>query len=100
MHLPFPTGHKVVCINDRFPPTVYEFFDRVPVKGGVYTIHEVFWAEEFRTGRMLLSVRLTELPALKQAGVRNGISLWRFRLLADGKAQAAAVQSTPAPLPA
>ena len=34
-------GQRVVCINDRFEPWVYEYYDQTPTKGVVYTIRAV-----------------------------------------------------------
>lgn len=81
--LPHPIGQKVVCVRADFSRTVFEWFDRVPVADGVYTISEIFWANEYGTGNRVLSVRLTELPPILPAW--GGFSLWRFRLLADEK---------------
>ncbi|MES2507863.1 MAG: hypothetical protein V4599_14250 [Verrucomicrobiota bacterium] len=81
--LPHPVGQKVVCIHAHFPQAALEAFDRLPQQDGVYTIREVFWANEHGTERPMLSVRLTELPPIRQGW--GGFSLWRFRLLEDEK---------------
>lgn len=81
--LPHPIGQKVVCVHGHFPSATYEAFDRVPEEGGVYTVNDLFWAQEHATGRMILSIRLTELPPVKEGW--GGFSLWRFRLLEDEK---------------
>jgi hypothetical protein len=39
-------GQKVVCINDTFPDFVRAIYAQLPVKGGTYTIREVFLGRE------------------------------------------------------
>ncbi len=43
-------GQRVVCVDDRFPKWVVEFFNQLPVKGGVYTIREVCLRRETLRG--------------------------------------------------
>lgn len=81
--LPHPVGQKVICIHAHFPEAAQEAFDRLPEQDGVYTVSEIFWAQEHGTGRPMLSIRLTELPPLRKGW--GGFSLWRFRLLEDEK---------------
>ena len=37
----FYVGQRVVCINGRFHPLVWEWADHVPVEGDVYTVRSV-----------------------------------------------------------
>jgi hypothetical protein len=34
-------GQRVVCVDDRFPKWVVEFFNQLPIKGRTYTIRDV-----------------------------------------------------------
>ncbi|MCB1209827.1 MAG: hypothetical protein KDK97_10890, partial [Verrucomicrobiales bacterium] len=71
---PWPVGQKVVCCFDHFPSAVFEVFDAVPQEGGIYTISEVVWANEYATGRPSLSVRLAELPPIQPG--HGSFGLW------------------------
>jgi hypothetical protein len=78
-----PVGQKVVCIDANFPSAVFEAFDQVPRQDEVYTVSEMFWGVEHGTQRLVLSLRLTELPPIQRGW--GGFSLRRFRLLEDVK---------------
>ena len=80
---PFPVGQKVVCIDDRFSGAVFEDFDHTPKAGQVYTISDIYWDEEYGTGRMVLGVDLVEVPSILPNW--SGFRLSRFRLLEDEK---------------
>jgi hypothetical protein len=43
-------GQRVVCVDDRFPKWVVEFFNQLPVKGRTYTIREVCLRRETMRG--------------------------------------------------
>jgi hypothetical protein len=84
--LPWPIGQKVVCVDDTFHPHVFEFFDRVPVKGRVYTITELVHARQYETGVLSVGVRLTELPSILAGW--GSFAMWHFRMLEEMKASA------------
>ena len=43
-------GQRVVCVDDRFPKWVVEFFNQLPIKGCTYTIREVCLRRETLRG--------------------------------------------------
>lgn len=43
-------GQRVVCVDDRFPKWVVEYFNQLPVKGRTYTIREVCLRRETLRG--------------------------------------------------
>ncbi len=43
-------GQRVVCVDDRFPKWVVEFFNQLPVKGRTYTIRDVCLRRETMRG--------------------------------------------------
>jgi hypothetical protein len=43
-------GQRVVCVDDRFPKWVVEFFNQLPVKGRTYTVREVCLRRETMRG--------------------------------------------------
>src|SRR5213080_1919399 len=43
-------GQRLVCVDDRFPKWVVEFFNQLPVKGATYTIREVCLRRETLRG--------------------------------------------------
>ena len=43
-------GQRVVCVDDRFPKWIVEFFNQLPVKGSTYTIREVCLRRETMRG--------------------------------------------------
>ena len=76
-------GQKVVCVHGHFPAAVFEHFDRVPQENGTYTVSEIIWGREYVTDRLVVSVRLAELPPIMPG--TGCFSVWRFRWLADEK---------------
>ena len=43
-------GQRVVCVDDRFPKWVVEFFNQLPIKGCTYTIRDVCLRRETLRG--------------------------------------------------
>ena len=43
-------GQHVVCVDDRFPKWVVEFFNQLPIKGCTYTIRDVCLRRETMRG--------------------------------------------------
>ncbi len=43
-------GQRVVCVDDRFPKWVVEFFNQLPIKGCTYTIRDVCLRRETMRG--------------------------------------------------
>ena len=43
-------GQRVVCVDDRFPKWVVEFFNQLPIKGCTYTVREVCLRRETLRG--------------------------------------------------
>jgi len=43
-------GQRVVCVDDRFPKWVVEFFNQLPIKGRTYTIRDVCLRRETMRG--------------------------------------------------
>lgn len=37
----FEPGAKVVCVDDKFPRGIEEFYDRLPVKNETYTVRDI-----------------------------------------------------------
>jgi hypothetical protein len=51
-------GQRVVCIDDKFPKWVVEFYEQLPVKGETYTIREVCLRRETLKGSDAATVAL------------------------------------------
>jgi hypothetical protein len=59
----FSTGQSVVCLNANFESWVWEYVDKVPVEGGIYTIREIcFEASDCHAGSVAPGFFFEELP--------------------------------------
>ena len=59
----FGVGTRVVCIDGKFDPFVWEFVDEVPVEGGIYTISGMcFEANGWETGNVAPGFFFEEIP--------------------------------------
>ena len=59
----FGVGTRVVCIDGKFDPFVWEFADEVPVEGGIYTISGMcFEANGWETGNVAPGFFFEEIP--------------------------------------
>lgn len=59
----FCPGQRVVCIDGKFDPFVWEFVDEVPVEDGVYTIREIcFEASGWEAGNVAPGFFFEEIP--------------------------------------
>ncbi len=71
-------GQKIVCLDDRFHRTIYEWGDQIPKLGHVYTIKKIFLAPHWHTREYGLAFSLAEL---KNPGDRLCFSAWRFGVM-------------------
>lgn len=59
----FCPGQRVLCIDGKFDPFVWEYVDEVPVEGGVYTIREIcFEANGQEAGNVAPGFFFEEIP--------------------------------------
>ena len=59
----FGVGTRVVCIDGKFDPFVWEFVDEVPVEGGIYTVSGIcFEANGWETGNVAPGFFFEEIP--------------------------------------
>ena len=72
-------GSLVVCINDRFPPQVWEWCRVVPRLGHRYTVRKIKWAPDGVTGQFNLSVILEELDNPCPTGGQVSFNIRRFK---------------------
>jgi len=72
-------GQRVVCIDDRFPPAIADWCDRLPIAGYVYTIRAIQPGHDSFTGRGNLGFLLEEIVNAKSAwGCEAGFCHYRF----------------------
>jgi hypothetical protein len=77
----FEIGMKVICIHDHYHQEVFEWFDRVPTQGNIYTVSASYIGHEYLTGRPTPGLRFEEIPPLGNGD--RGFSAWRFRPLEE-----------------
>ena len=59
----FGVGTRVVCIDGKFHPFVWQFVDEVPVEGGIYTVSEIcFEANGWEPGHIAPGFFFEEIP--------------------------------------
>jgi hypothetical protein len=91
----FYIGQKVVCVNDRFPPVLYEFAFQIPKKGHIYTVREKQSCVHAVTGNRGLGLHFRELhnPSFETRG-EPWFAAWRFRPWLDENSEEACVEIT------
>lgn len=57
----FCPGQKVLCINGRFAPDVWEWTDRAPMEGEIYTVSALVRCPHRLTGEHGGGLRLVEV---------------------------------------
>jgi len=59
----YGVGTRVLCIDGKFDPFVWEFVDEVPVEGGIYTVSGIcFEANGWETGNVAPGFFFEEIP--------------------------------------
>jgi len=58
----FSPGQRVLCIDGKFHPSVWEFVNEVPIEGEVYTIRFIRNGPETITGQNGPALALEEIP--------------------------------------
>jgi hypothetical protein len=56
----------VLCINGKFAPDVWEWTDRVPIEGEIYTVGSVIRCPHRLTGEVGSGLRLIEVETTMQ----------------------------------
>ena len=75
----FYVGQKVVCIDDKFDPSIVEWADNIPCQGQTYTIRRISNAPDHATQQLGLGCMLLELPNPRtQQGGEVTFTLGRF----------------------
>ncbi len=62
----FYPGQRVLCINGKFAPDVWEWTDRVPIEGEIYTVGAVTRCPHRLTGEVGTGLRLIEVETTMQ----------------------------------
>jgi hypothetical protein len=74
----FEPGQKVICVDDRFPPGIHDFFSALPVKGREYTVRDLVPGQDWALNGQpaVYLVELRNLP--NQHGIEPGFACRRF----------------------
>jgi hypothetical protein len=68
----FYSGQRVICLDGRFAPDVWEWTNKIPREGEIYTVSRVFDGRNRHTGRRELGVDLAEVDSyLPGSGTRR-----------------------------
>lgn len=74
----FEPGQKVICINDKFPEGIRDYYNALPVKGKQYVVRDLVPGNSF-SGQETPAVYLEELHNLpNQHGIEPGFQCHRF----------------------
>lgn len=77
-------GQKVICINDAFHPAVWDWCDRIPTAGHIYTIRSIRRAPAYVTRVRGVGFLLEELRnPRKPSGAEASFCQTRFVPLAE-----------------
>jgi hypothetical protein len=60
----FYPGQRVICLNGRFSPDVWEWTNQVPVEGEIYTVSAVVRCPHRLTGEYGAGLRLLEVDTV------------------------------------
>ena len=74
----FDTGQKVVCVDDRFPPGVFDYCNAVPRKGKTYTVRDVVPAVDWRCVETIAVYLVEIVNRPNEKGAEPGFAHWRF----------------------
>lgn len=75
----FYPGQFVVCIDDRFPPQVWEWCNQIPKVGERYTVHRLSWSPDGVTGEFGMALVLFELDNPTPRGGQVAFNIQRFK---------------------
>ena len=88
----FTLGEKVVCVDDKFPDSILEIYQQLPVKDIVYVIRDV--RAGVNADVLLMDMHRKHEPSLlviglynqcNKKGIEMGFSTARFRSLEELK---------------
>lgn len=86
----FIPGQQVICINDRYHPSICEWGAEYPKRGRVYTVKKVGNCKEAITNLLGPGLLLEEL---KNPGDRLRFSDWRFKPYDEAESERATAES-------
>lgn len=94
----FSSGQRVLCVDGKFHPSVWEYVNEVPLEGETYTVRFVQKGHENVTGKFGPALALEEISG-RLPGSESEVCwmAWRFAPLDfDRSASAAAKKKTAA----
>lgn len=75
----FEIDSKVVCVDDKFPEGIHDYYNALPVKGHIYTVRDLVSGQGFDLSPQL-TVLLHELVNRpNNHGIEPGFKCERFR---------------------
>ena len=82
-------GSKVVCVDDRFPPDIFVYYDELPTKDAVYVVRGigVGVSTAGEAGEIVVYLAGVKNPASSTPPFpERGFAQWRFREIEPPKA--------------
>jgi hypothetical protein len=92
----FEPGTHVVCIDDTFPPSSAKYFEKLPVRGEIYTVRDIIPAQGWNGGHtcaVLLGEIRNPPPSHRPQWGECGFSPDRFREIQINETQASECNS-------
>jgi len=86
-------GSKVVCVDDRFPPDIFVYYDELPIKDSTYFVRDIGVGISLagEPGEIVVYLEGVENPfSSKPPYPERGFAQWRFREIEPPKADAEA----------
>jgi hypothetical protein len=79
----FEPSEKVVCVDDKFPPDIRDYFNALPVKGRIYTVRDIVGGLNWDLSQTV-AVLLHELKNHpNEHGIEPGFAPHRFALMEE-----------------
>jgi len=86
----FIPGQQVVCVDATFPPSLAQYFSKLPQKDSTYTIRDVVPGIAPNGGEGEVAVYLVEIfGSVNPHGIERGFNAERFAPLAPYEAETA-----------
>lgn len=84
-------GSKVVCVDDRFPPDIFVYYDELPIKDSTYFVRDIGVGISLagEPGEIVVYLEGVENPfSSKPPYPERGFAQWRFREIEPPKEEA------------
>ena len=74
----FIKGQQIVCVDDQFHPSLYQYFPSMPIKDRIYTVRDMAPGQDLELQEQLVVYLEEIIGSVNRHGLERGFNAERF----------------------